>query len=117
MNKPNLRLVDAAVVEDKVDAGKLLSRLLGFQVKLHHPFVTCRTQTQNHEKKKIPERKILHRGRALNSSGFSVTSVKTRTHQETLYPSNAPLMSHPQWGGSKNSSTNQSLDARADEQS
>lgn len=44
----NLRLVDAAVVEDKVDAGELFSRLLGFQVELHHPFVTCPTQGQIH---------------------------------------------------------------------
>lgn len=35
-----LRVVDAAVVEDEIHAGKLLARLLGFQVKLHHALVT-----------------------------------------------------------------------------
>lgn len=47
----NLRLVDAAVVEDKIHAGELFSRLLGFEVELHHPFVTCPTQTQIHTEK------------------------------------------------------------------
>lgn len=37
--------MDAAVVEDKVDAGKLLARLLGLQVKFHHPLVTCISET------------------------------------------------------------------------
>lgn len=37
----NLRLMDTAVVEDKVDTGKLLARLLGLQIELHHPLVTC----------------------------------------------------------------------------
>lgn len=45
----NLRLVDAAVVEDKVDAGKFLACLLGFQIELHHPLITCNRQT--HENK------------------------------------------------------------------
>lgn len=33
--------MDAAVVEDKVDTGKLLVRLLGLEVEFDHPFVTC----------------------------------------------------------------------------
>lgn len=33
--------MDTAVVEDKIHAGKLLPRLLGFQIELHHPLVTC----------------------------------------------------------------------------
>lgn len=33
--------MDAAVVEDKVDAGEPFARLLRFQIKLHHTFVTC----------------------------------------------------------------------------
>lgn len=49
----NLRLVDAAVVEDKVDAGKLFARLLGFQVELHHSFVTCTKQMKRNLFRKI----------------------------------------------------------------
>lgn len=45
----NLRLVDAAIVEDKVDAGKLLACFLGFQIELHHTLVTC--TKQKHENK------------------------------------------------------------------
>ncbi len=33
--------MDTAIVEDKIHAGKLLPRLLGFQIELHHPLVTC----------------------------------------------------------------------------
>lgn len=45
-NGGNLRLVDAAVVEDKVDAGEPFARLLRFQIKLHHTFVTCKNKTK-----------------------------------------------------------------------
>lgn len=38
----NLRLVDAAVVEDKVHAGKLLPRLLWLEIQLYNTLVTCR---------------------------------------------------------------------------
>lgn len=44
LNCCNLRLVDAAVVKDKVDAGKLFAGLLGFQIELHNTFVTCTKQ-------------------------------------------------------------------------
>lgn len=40
-NKKNLRLVDAAVVEDKVNAGKLLPRLFRLQIQLYNASVTC----------------------------------------------------------------------------
>lgn len=46
-NGGNLRLVDAAVVEDKVDTGEPFARLLRFQIKLHHTFVTCIKKTKN----------------------------------------------------------------------
>lgn len=39
------RLVDAAVVEDEVHGCKLLACLLGLQVKLDHPLVSCRSST------------------------------------------------------------------------
>lgn len=37
----HLRLMDAAVVEDKVDTGKLFARLFGLEEELYHPLVTC----------------------------------------------------------------------------
>lgn len=39
------RLVDAAVVEDKVHRRELLPCLLGLQVEFHHPLVSCRSST------------------------------------------------------------------------
>lgn len=48
----HLRLMDAAVVENKIHRGKFLPRLLGFQVELHHPLITCKRPRQ----KKTSER-------------------------------------------------------------
>lgn len=48
LNYSNSRLVDAAVVEDKVDAGELLAGLLGLQIELHHSLVTYNNQTRNY---------------------------------------------------------------------
>lgn len=48
----HLRLMDAAVVENKIHGGKFLPRLLGFQVELHHSFVPCKRPRQ----KKTSER-------------------------------------------------------------
>lgn len=42
----NLRLVDAAVVEDQVHAGKLLPRLLRLQIQLYDALVTYK-ESQN----------------------------------------------------------------------
>lgn len=48
----HLRLMDAAVVENEIHRGKLLPRLLGFQVELHHSLVPWERRRQ----KKASER-------------------------------------------------------------
>lgn len=48
--RPNLRVVDAAVVEDKAGASESHARLLGFELELHDVMVSCRRDIRINER-------------------------------------------------------------------